>query len=201
LRRRIKLLLWTGAIFLILASAAILFHRPLLRAYAGLLYESQAPGRAGAIVVLAGGANGDRILKAGELLAAGHAPYALVSDPAQRYYGQSECLLALAFASARGYDRTRAYCVPTYGNSTREESVALIAELRRRNVRSILLVTSDFHTGRAAYVYRRAVPEMTLTVVPARGHSFVLDNWWTNREGRKQVFFESTKNVAERLGL
>jgi hypothetical protein len=50
--------------------------------------------------------------------------------------------------------------------STREESFLLLPELRRRQVRSLILVTSDFHTARASLIFRAA--ERAARLPPAR---------------------------------
>ena len=42
---------------------------------------------------------------------------------------------------------------------------------------------------------------MTIVVVAAADNDFDAARWWTTREGRKCVFYELTKTVAERLEL
>jgi len=46
--------------------------------------------------------------------------------------------------------------LPEFGPQHPEEAQAVLAELRRRNVRSFLLVTSDYHTARARRIFLAA---------------------------------------------
>jgi len=77
--------------------------------------------------------------------------------------------------------------------------------LRRRNIHSFLLITSDYHTHRAARTYRFAGAAMgylpAMRVVAARSPLFRMDRWWKAREGQKTVFFEWTKRMAFAVGL
>jgi uncharacterized SAM-binding protein YcdF (DUF218 family) len=186
---------------LTLCAGGFIFAEPILHAYGGLLVEAGPPRKAGAILVLAGGWRGERILTAGELVRAGYAPIVLMSDPDMRYYGVSECRLAIEFAASRGFPPASFVCVTTAGDSTREESAAMVAEVRRRGVRDFLLVSSEYHTRRATYLYRWRAPDLRFSAVAARSPSFALDRWWTTRDGRKHVLLESMKYVADRLGL
>ena len=85
--------------------------------------------------------------------------------------------------------------------STREEAGAILADLRRRGVHRFLLVTSDYHTARAARIYRRAAPDLDMRVVAAPDKFFRADGWWRNREGRKIFVVEWMKTVANALGM
>jgi hypothetical protein len=87
-----------------------------------------------------------------------------------------------------------------------EPSIAsVLAELRRRNVRSFLLVTSDYHTARSARIYGAAERAMgggpAMRVVPARDEFFRADSWWRTRQAQKVVFFEWSKTFATVLGM
>ena len=80
--------------------------------------------------------------------------------------------------------------------STREEARIMVQELKRRGVKKFLLVTSEFHTRRAARVY---AAESGARSVPRRGdaHSRIrLERWWTTRDGIKNVYMEWSKAVA-----
>jgi len=81
----------------------------------------------------------------------------------------------------------------------------VLAELRRRNIHSFLLVTSDYHTARAARIYQAQERAMgggpAMRVVAARDELFHLESWWRNREGQKAVFFEWCKTFATIAGM
>lgn len=164
------------------------------------LEVNQPPRPADIVIILAGGLRGERILKGGELVRAGYAPLALFSGPTLSYE-TSECDWAFPYAERHGLPKSLFVCVPNAAHSTQEEAGYLLAEARRRGVRRILLVTSDYHTRRADRIYRKLAPEMEITTVAARSPEFRLDRWWESREGRKLWLLEAVKTLTGPLGL
>ena len=156
--------------------------------------------RADLVVVLAGGPSGERILKGGQLVREGFAQLALVSGPIG-YYGLNECEASIPFAARRGYGPELYYCVPNHTQSTREEAKVMMAEARRRYARRVLIVTSDFHTRRARYLYRQAAPDLDIRVIAAPNLLFKLDRWWENRDSKKLVLLEIVKTLTEPFGI
>ncbi len=77
----------------------------------------------------------------------------------------------------------------------------LVAQMRQMGVHSFVLVTSDYHTRRAGYLFHTAGPELKMYVVASPDTEFRLDRWWKNREGRKFVLTEWLKTVATYLGM
>jgi uncharacterized SAM-binding protein YcdF (DUF218 family) len=190
-------LLW-GALA---AFAAVLLLSPLLLLYAGSMLESSEPPRkADAVFVLAGDGFGDRMLTGAELARRGFAPKVYVSGP-EGFYGLHEDELAIAWAIKRGYPASYFIPLPTTARSTRQEAEIALPRFRNDGVRSLLVVTSDYHTGRAGRVWREAAPGMNITMVGAPDHLFELRKWWRTREGRKAIFFEWTKVIADKIGL
>jgi uncharacterized SAM-binding protein YcdF (DUF218 family) len=171
-----------------------------LGALGGFLVESEAPMPAEMVVVLAGDENGYRILKGAELAMQGYAPKVLVSGP-PCCYGAYESERAIDFAVRHGYPRDWFIPLPHTASSTVAEAQVVLPELRRRQVRRFLLVTSEYHSGRAARVYRRLAPEESFRVVAAADPDFNAGAWWHTRDGRKQVFIEWAKTVADWLGI
>lgn len=184
-----------------IAAIALVLLRPLwLPALAQYLVRSEAPVKADLIVVPAGDYFGNRILKACELLRGGHAPAALVSGPCC-YYGQLESHLAIAFAERNGCPADRLISFPNDGTSTVSEAAAIVSELRRRNVGTFLVVTSNYHTRRTGRAYARFADRSTFRVVAAPDRYFRPEDWWRDREAQKIVFFEWSKTVATWIGL
>jgi uncharacterized SAM-binding protein YcdF (DUF218 family) len=200
-RSKIKIFLLAAIIFL---AAGLLAHSWWLPALGYALVQDDGPARADLVVVLAGDYYGLRILKGGELVRQGWAPAALVSG-APGFFDAHECDLAIPFAVRHGYPPEYFIPFPNQALSTREEADAVLAELRRRNVRSFLLVTSDYHTARAARVYRAALraagggPSMRVAAAPDK--FFHSDSWWRTRQARKTVFMEWCKTIASALGI
>jgi hypothetical protein len=77
----------------------------------------------------------------------------------------------------------------------------IVADMRRRNIHSFLLVTSNYHTARAGKVFRRAAPDLEFHTVASLDPYFTPDGWWHNREGQKTALYESMKTVAAWVGL
>ncbi len=169
--------------------------------YAGpALEKSEAPRTADAALVMAGDGYGDRMRTAAELVRRGLVPKVYVSGP-EGFYGLHEDELAIAWAIKRGYPASWFIPLPMKATSTREEAAIVVPRLRHDGVRSLLVVTNDYHTGRAGRVWREAAPDINITIVSAPDALFELRHWWRTREGRKTVFYEWTKVIADRLGL
>ena len=170
---------------------------------AGPLIRDDGPAKAEIAVVLAGDQSGYRISKAAELVKQGFVPAVLVSGPA--YYAMHESDAAIDYAVKHGSPAGWFIGVPNSALSTREEARVMLAEMRRRNIRSFLLVTSEYHTARAGRIYRateRALgggPEMRVVAAPDK--HFHRDSWWKSREGLKTVFMEWSKTFATAAGI
>src|SRR5262249_17802002 len=90
---------------------------------------------------------------------------------------------------------------PNDSNSTASESKALISELRRRGVRKIDLVTSSYHTRRAARLFHTQAPDLEVHTVESPDPYFTADGWWKEREGRKTFLLEWLKTLASWFGM
>jgi uncharacterized SAM-binding protein YcdF (DUF218 family) len=189
---------------LLLAAIAILARSLWLPCLGYALIHDDGPAKADIAVVLGGDYVGHRIEKAAELIRQGYVPAALISGPVG-FYGLHESDYAIAYAVRKGFPAQWFIPLPSSALSTREEALVVLAELRRRNVRSFLLVTSDYHTARARRIYlaaaRAFAPAPAMRTVAAPDEHFRPDSWWRNREGQKTVFFEWSKTFATALGL
>jgi uncharacterized SAM-binding protein YcdF (DUF218 family) len=195
---RTRILRWAipiGVVVLVLFT-----HALLLRALGDFLVKPQEPFRADMIVVLGGDDRGNRILKAAELIKAGLAPKILVSAP-YCCYGHVESDVAIPFAIRHGYPADWFIPFPVKGTSTLGEAREVVPELDRRRVGRFLIVTSNYHTRRAARIYRRLVRPDRFRIVAAPDWAFRPEDWWERREGQKQVFFEWSKTLANWAGL
>ncbi len=164
------------------------------------LVRDEPPAPAGMIVVLAGDPSGNRILKAAELVKQGYAPKALVSGPSGDY-GEAESDLAIRFAVRHGYPAAYFVPLPNESHSTMEEARTIGAKLREWKIDRVDVVTSNYHTRRAAEDYRRAGTGVDFRMVAAPDVFFTPDGWWRNREGRKTFLMEWMKTIASWLRL
>ncbi len=178
-------------------------HAWWLTAIGRFLIHEDGPEKAEIAVVLAGDFRGNRIMKGAELVREGYVPAVLVSGPSAMY-GHYESDLAIPYAVSRGARPEWFIALPNDALSTREEAAAVLAELRRRNIHNFLLVTSTYHSGRAARIYqaaeRAAGGGPTFHTVTAEDPYFRPNSWWHTREGLKMVFIECSKTIATAMG-
>ena len=201
---RRSLLFKSASIFLLLALVALLARNAWLPTIGSALVHDEGAAKADIAVVLAGDYWGHRVTKGAELVRQGYVPRVLVSGP-PGFYGYNEADMAIHFAVSKGYPAEWFIPVRHNGLSTREESDAILDELKQRNIGSFLLVTSSYHTARARRIYlaeeRRRGGGPDLRVVASGDQFFTTDNWWRNREARKTVLLEWTKTLATALGI
>lgn len=185
---------------LLLGILFFLFSTPILTALGSLLIYSDRPHNTSAIIVLAGGAGGDRILKACELVRNGYAPKAWVSGP-NTFYGQSEARFAIEFAVQKGCDPSWFEAFPNECRSTRDEAILFRQVLKERAAGDYTVVTSSFHTNRARSIFRKEIPDLPLTVIGSATEFFAADTWWKSREGRKIFAQEILKSLTSPFGI
>ena len=190
---------WAIAALLLLALAAFSW-RWWLPLPAEFLVQGDPPAKADAIVVLAGDGYGNRIRAGADLALRGYAPVVLASGAAW-IYGVCECDLAIDNAARNGYPRSLFEPLRNDATSTDAEARVIFAEARRRGWKSILIVTSDYHTRRTRILLNRLrPPDLRLIVVAAPDRFFRADRWWWHRESRKTLLTEWAKLAAAMLG-
>jgi uncharacterized SAM-binding protein YcdF (DUF218 family) len=195
--RRLKIAVLVAGALLTLAYE---FHNAFLGAIGGYLVRDEAPEKADVALVLGGDYTGRRILTAAELVRQGYVPQVLVSGP-DGAYGVHECDLAIRYAVNAGYPESYFRHMEHNGHSTRDEARTAAPILRGMHARTVLLVTSDYHTRRAGGLFRAVTPEISYIVVGAPDQYFSARGWWRNREGQKVAFFEWSKTVASWFGM
>ena len=180
-----------------------MFSTQLLTAAANELIEDDGARKADAIVVLGGDRYGDRTLKGAELAKAGYAPLIYLSGP-PRLMGY-ESTDELLYAEKEGFPPAlfREVHLPPEAESTRTEAQYLGKFLNEQGLKSILLVTSNFHSKRAAKLWRQVNPTLQVKVVPSVDplNYFTPDGWWKTRPGQKMFLFEWMKTISVYLGV
>jgi uncharacterized SAM-binding protein YcdF (DUF218 family) len=79
---------------------------------------------------------------------------------------------------------------PIDGLSTKAESKDADKCLEGEGGKSVLIVTSDFHTRRALSVFRREIPGRAYSVAAARDAQQFGVRWWTHRQWAKTLVDE-----------
>ena len=74
---------------------------------------------------------------------------------------------------------------PIEGQSTKEESKDAEKCLAHENAKSVLIVTSDYHTRRARDIFRHEIPALKFSVAAARDESYFGTSWWQHRQWAK----------------
>lgn len=172
-------------IFILIVLGGLL----LLARNAGKILVIDAPRPSDVIVVLAGEMN-HRPAHALELLNQGLAPRVMIDVPAQvKIYDNSQVELAQRYI--RGLPRAAEVSIcPIVGLSTRDESHDVERCLADQPVRSVLIVTSDFHTHRALSIFRHEVRGKTFSIGAAHDPEQFGTDWWTHRQWAKTCLDE-----------
>jgi len=195
-RRRMKPLILAGV--LTLSLLAVPFGIRAIVPHIGYsVICSQTPRPSDLILVLGGDFFGPRVLKAAELATAGYAPLVLISGPP--YRGSPEGELAVDFLAGKGYPKGLFSVFGHTASSTVEEAIAVGQELRRRQVHSVILVTSAYHSRRADIVCRLFCGGIRFTSVPAPDSQYLPEQWWDDRQSRAIFISEWRKIIGSVL--
>ena len=196
--RLLRLFLWTLLGVTVVAGGTLLGGSRLLIA------SEPLPAKVDAVVVLQGSVLGEEARVAGaiRLLQQGKTDRILLSIPKETYWGQRVAPIAYDFLTRTyGAEATKhiTFCESFDVDSTEQEAKALTDCIRERDWRSIVVVTSDYHTRRAGIIWRRAAKEQHLRVelcmhgVP--DPEFQGPSWWRDRRSAKTWLMEFTKLV------
>jgi hypothetical protein len=155
-----------------------------LAARAGKFLLVDAPRPSDVILVLAGETD-QRPRRALELLAQGYGRRVVINVPAAaKVYEFSQVELARKYIQDLPQAALVSVCA-TEGLSTKDESKDAEKCLEREAAKSVLIVTSDYHTRRALDIFRRELPGREYSVAAARDDSQFGTRWWRHRQWAK----------------
>lgn len=193
------------------ALALLLVWPPLAWLAADWLVLETEPAPADALVVLGGSATyRERAEYAARLFARGFAPMVVLTDDGQRG-GWSQAQQrnpffverAAAVLREAGVPAEKVETLPRQTASTYEEAVALREYAEARGLRSLLVVTSGYHSRRALWTLGRAFHESPVSVrlaaVPPGMQTPRRAFWWLSLNGWRTVALEYPKLVYYRL--
>jgi DUF218 domain-containing protein len=142
------------------------------------------PQHADAMLVLAGETD-RRPARALELLNQEYAPHVVLDVPADELvYGSPLSQLAQNWVSAQPQSKAISVC-PIHGLSTKAEAVEAAQCLHREGARSVLIVTSDYHTRRALSEFQKEAPDLTFHVAATYDPTQFGVRWWQHRQWAK----------------
>ena len=127
----------------------------------------------------------DRATRAAELFREGKAPLVVASGRRLRPTAGIAELMEHDLVE-RGVPKDKVMRFAQDGDSTREEAEALAKLAKTKKWRKVIVVTSNYHTRRARYIFRRAFPQdIAVSVASARDGDFNPENWWEKRKSTK----------------
>jgi uncharacterized SAM-binding protein YcdF (DUF218 family) len=174
--------------FLILCFTLFLVRRPLLRFTAETWIIEDPLDKADALIVV-GDDNfyADRATRGVQLFREGKAPVIVASGRRLRPNAGIAELIEHDLVE-RGVPRDKIVRFTHDGDSTLEEAAALLRFVKERKWRKVIVVTSNYHTRRARYIFRRVFPQgMEVRVASARDGDFDPEHWWENRKSIKEL--------------
>jgi hypothetical protein len=156
---------------------------------AGGFLVMDAPLPSDVILVLAGETD-RRPERALQLLAQGYGRRVVLDVPTNtKIYEFTEIQLAQKYIQDLPQAGSVSIC-PIDGLSTKDESKDAEKCLAREGSKSVLIVTSDFHTRRALSIFRREIPGHEYSVAAARDGTQFGVRWWTHRQWAKTLVNE-----------
>jgi uncharacterized SAM-binding protein YcdF (DUF218 family) len=178
--------------FLALLFVLYLVRHPILRLAGGFWVVEESPESSDAIVILGNDDfEGNRAVRAAELFKAGWAPHVIASGQSFRPYA-SAAELEQHDLLERGVPPGAITKLVHRARDTREEALEVSAMLSSHGWKKVLIVTSNYHTRRARYIYQRTLPPGSqLRVIAAHDPEYDPDKWWWSRAGVKTFFRET----------
>ena len=185
----------------VFCAAILALHARMLTALGGALVEQDPLEKAQCAVVLGGDGFGQRIIRAAQLAKAGYVPSVMVDGPSALIGHESD--MTITYAERQGYPASlfQPVWLPPGVNSTEAEARYIGDILKEKGICKILLVTSNYHTRRAARDFRRENRWLQVIAVAAPDRAFSPDGWWKSRDGQKTFLLEWTKTFATWMGV
>lgn len=168
-----------------------------------LISNEPLPSHLDGAVVLQGSILGEKARIAGAVLVVqrGITDKILVSVPKESYWGQRVAPIAYAYnEKLYGHEMVShfVFCESDDNvDSTEEESKVLFDCIQSHGWHSIAVVTSDYHTRRAAIIWRQMLREkhssLQLWVHGVPDPEFRVSAWWRDRRSAKYWLLECMK--------
>jgi uncharacterized SAM-binding protein YcdF (DUF218 family) len=168
-----------------------LVRHPIFRFVAETWIVEDTLDKADALIVLSDdNFYADRATRAAELFREGKAPLIVASGRRLRpNAGIAELMEHDLFE--RGVPRDKILRFTHDADNTREEAEALVKLVKTRKWHKTIVVTSNYHTRRARYIFNRVFPQdIEVRVASARDGDFDPQRWWEKRESTKDLMKE-----------
>ena len=166
--------------------ALYLVRHPIFRFMAESWVIEDPLDKADALIVLSDdNFYADRATRAAELFREGKAPLVVASGRRLRPTAGIAELMQHDLVE-RGVPKDKILRFPQEGDSTQEEAEALAKLAKTKKWQRAIIVTSNYHTRRARYIFRRVFPQgIEVLVASARDGDFDPESWWEKRKSTK----------------
>jgi uncharacterized SAM-binding protein YcdF (DUF218 family) len=177
--------------FLFFCAVLYLVRHPLMRFAAEWWIVEDSLDKADAILVLSDdNFYADRATRGAELFREGKEGVVVASGRRLRPNAGIAELMEHDLIE-RGVPRERILRVAHDADSTKEEAEALAVVAAQRKWRNVIVVTSNYHTRRARYIFRHVFPQVVgVRVASARDGDFDPERWWEKRKSVKLLVRE-----------
>lgn len=175
------------SLFLVTFSLGLYFVRHPIFRFAAESWVIEDPlERADVLIVLSDdNFYADRATRAAELFREGKAPLIVASGRRLRP-GAGITELMEHDLVERGVPKDKILRFAQDGDNTRDEAEALAKLAKTKNWRKAIVVTSNYHTRRARYIFRHVFPQdVEIRMASARDGDFDPENWWEKRKSTK----------------
>lgn len=176
---------------LVLLGGIYLARHPLLRLVGESLVVEDPLEKSDAIIILSDdNFYADRATRAAELFRQNLAPLVVASGVRLRPNAGIAELMTHDLVE-RGVPRDQIVAFPQDADNTREEAEALLILVREKNWKSVIVVTSNYHTRRAKYIFGKIFANhATVRVASARDGDFDPAHWYQHRKSVKRLVHE-----------
>jgi uncharacterized SAM-binding protein YcdF (DUF218 family) len=187
-------------LFVVALCAVVYFARhPIMRFAAESWIIDEPAAHADAIVVL-GDDNfyADRATHAAELFRQGVAPEVVASGRRLRPNAGLSELMEHDLVE-RGVPKDKIMRLSQDADSTREEAGAVEKLVVEHHWKSLVVVTSNYHTRRTRYIFQKVFPSgVVVSVASARDGDFDPERWWEKRKSIK-LFTRELAGMGEAM--
>jgi uncharacterized SAM-binding protein YcdF (DUF218 family) len=196
----------TGGVFfslitlvVVLAALAALYlaRHPIFRLLGEGWIVEDTLERSDAILVLSDdNFYADRATRASQVFRQGLAPVVVASGRRLRPYAGVAELIEHDLIE-RGVPKDKILRVPHDADNTREEAITLAQIAKQKKWHSVIVVTSNFHTRRARYIFSHVFPkDIKVWITGARDGDFDPERWWEKRASVKDLVREMASMIV-----
>ena len=175
----------------VLLGGIYLARHPLLRFIGESLVVEDSLEKSDAIIILSDdNYYGDRATRAAELFRQNLAPVVVASGVRLRPNASIAELMTHDLIE-RGVPKENILPFPQDADNTRGEAESLRKLSQSRSWKSVIVVTSNYHTRRAKYIFKKVFPEtVAIRIASAHDGDFDPAHWYEHRKSIKRFTHE-----------